>query len=288
MGKAIKLVFLSLFLCVCISVCSQTRNGSVLWEISGNGMPEESYLFGTIHAVPGKHFTIDDSVISNVNKAKTLILELDTDLPLGEMVKAAKRMTLPPGTTIKNFIDSSQYNHLLLYMRDTLNIKEEKIKRYFTFKPVFLQSMILMEIIDKPKALDSEIKKIAGKKKNFIPLETIDEQFDMLDSIPIELQLDLDTNKFTFKEDYYNLLELYLNQDLDGIDSLLFNDPDFQKIEYNLLTKRNYNWMPKIEEAIKKESSFIAVGCGHLIGNNGLIRLLQEKGYLLEPIRFAF
>jgi uncharacterized protein YbaP (TraB family) len=145
-----------------------------------------------------------------------------------------------------------------------------------------------MEIIDKPQAFDSEIKKIAGKKKNFIALETIDEQFDMLDSIPIELQLDLDTNKFTFKEDYYNLLELYMNQDLTGIDSLLLNDPDFQKMEYNLLTRRNYNWMPKIEQSIKKESSFIAVGCGHLIGEDGLIKLLQDKGYVMEPIRFAF
>jgi uncharacterized protein YbaP (TraB family) len=286
MFRTIHLLFLHLFLCVCISVYSQTGNNSVLWKISGNGILEESFLFGTIHAVPGKQFTINDSVISNVKKAKALILELDTDLPISEMLKAAKRMILPAGTTIKNYLDSTQYNHLFLYMRDTLNIKEEKIQRYFTFKPVFLQSMILMEIIEKPQALDSEIKKIAGKKKNFIPLETIDEQFDMLDSIPIELQLDLDTNKFTFKEEYFNLLELYSNQDLDGIDSLMFSDPDFKKIEYNLLTKRNRNWMPIIEQSIKKESSFIAVGCGHLIGEDGLIKLLQDKGYILEPILF--
>ncbi len=278
-----------IFLLLCASSLSfsQKDSSSVLWRISGNGIIEPSYLFGTIHAVPGKQYHFSDSILNNLKNSQTLILEIETDIPLGEMVNIAKRMVLPNGKTIKDFIDSLQYNHLFLYLRDTLNIKEDKIKRYFTLKPVFLQSMVLMEIIDKPKALDSELRKIAGKKKDFIPLETLNEQMDMIDSIPFGQQFDLDTNKFTLKEEYYNLLKLYMNHDLDGIDSLMFSDPEFKNIEYNLLTRRNYNWVPKIEEAVKKEPCFIAVGCGHLIGKNGLIALLGEKGYTLKPVYFS-
>ncbi|MBN1598662.1 MAG: TraB/GumN family protein [Bacteroidales bacterium] len=271
--------------CFCFS---QIKNNSTLWEISGNGLNESSYLFGTLHAVPGKQFEISDSVQKYLNISGTLILEIDPDIPIGEQVKLAQRMFLPKGVTIENYIDSVQYELFYNYLKDSIKIKEGKINRYFTLKPAFMQTMILTEFIDKPKAYDIELKKLAGKKKNFIPLETIDEQMNLLDSIPFEQQLAFNSCNYKLDKEYFSLLNLYLKQDLQGINSLMFSDPEFENIENDLLTERNINWIPKINESIANESSFIAVGCAHLIGDEGLISLLIKEGYILQPIIFSY
>jgi len=52
-----------------------------------------------------------------------------------------------------------------------------------------------------------------------------------------------------------------------------------------MLVKRNLNWIPKIEDLIAKESTFIAVGAAHLAGSMGVINLLREKGFTLTPVK---
>jgi uncharacterized protein YbaP (TraB family) len=41
----------------------------------------------------------------------------------------------------------------------------------------------------------------------------------------------------------------------------------------------------KIEDFLRaKEPYFVIVGAGHLVGNQGIIEILKEKGYLLEQL----
>lgn len=282
-----KTCILTIITFICLGSPAQNDNNSILWKISGNGLKEPSYLFGTIHAVPAARFEIGDTVQKYLDISKTLILELNPDVPMSEQLKLAQRMFLPKGKTIRDYTDSVSFGLFYSYLKDSLQIKEDKINKYLSLKPVFLQAMLLMEYIEKPKTFEIELKNSAGKKKNFKPLETLDEQLNILDSIPFELQLSLDENRYKLDREYNNLLNLYLNQDMERLDSAMFSDPQFQKMEYNLLTKRNGNWVPKIVESVTKESTFIAVGCAHLIGDEGLINLLRLEGYELQPIRFV-
>ncbi|NJO25532.1 MAG: TraB/GumN family protein [Bacteroidia bacterium] len=45
------------------------------------------------------------------------------------------------------------------------------------------------------------------------------------------------------------------------------------------------NWIPVMEDAMKKNSNFFAVGAGHLPGENGVINLLRKAGYTLTPVK---
>ena len=51
-----------------------------------------------------------------------------------------------------------------------------------------------------------------------------------------------------------------------------------------LLDNRNKNWVKQLETILPKKSLFIAVGAGHLSGDNGLINLLRKKGYTVQPL----
>jgi uncharacterized protein YbaP (TraB family) len=57
--------------------------------------------------------------------------------------------------------------------------------------------------------------------------------------------------------------------------------PDFEE---RFLNRRNRNWIPVMENLMQKNPTFVAVGAAHLMGPNGVISLLRQKGYTVSPV----
>lgn len=88
-------------------------------------------------------------------------------------------------------------------------------------------------------------------------------------------------------------VDFYMNGELDSLyksvekmtsspsDSL---DEYQQKGQYNLVAGRNKKWIPVIDSNVKERSCLIAVGAGHLPGEEGLINLLRKEGYIVKPV----
>jgi uncharacterized protein YbaP (TraB family) len=51
-----------------------------------------------------------------------------------------------------------------------------------------------------------------------------------------------------------------------------------------LLINRNKNWIPVMEKAMSTQATFFAVGAGHLPGKDGIISLLRNAGYTVNPV----
>lgn len=56
---------------------------------------------------------------------------------------------------------------------------------------------------------------------------------------------------------------------------------NFEKLE----DERNEKWIDRMAERMDQKSIFFAVGAGHLWGEKGLIHLLKEQGYMVEPVK---
>ena len=52
-----------------------------------------------------------------------------------------------------------------------------------------------------------------------------------------------------------------------------------------LVDTRNLNWIGKLTKMLETKSGVVAVGCLHLVGETGLIKQLQKKGYKVEPVK---
>jgi uncharacterized protein YbaP (TraB family) len=51
----------------------------------------------------------------------------------------------------------------------------------------------------------------------------------------------------------------------------------------SLIVERNNNWMPQLEQCLARETPcLVVVGAAHLVGSDGLLALLQKRGYRVE------
>ena len=134
---------------------------------------------------------------------------------------------------------------------------------------------------------EKELTSLAKKeKKTIIGLETLQEQMEIVGSIPLEDQIeDLKSSTAGMIRDYNEMLAAYTSQNLSDLEKIGTESEGFDKMEAKLLTERNERWVKTIQEQLAKTSTFYAVGALHLVGEEGLINQLQEAGYSLAPIK---
>lgn len=75
------------------------------------------------------------------------------------------------------------------------------------------------------------------------------------------------------KSDKY--YEMFAPQDCEMWKNMMFKQ---------LLKERNTQWMPKLKKLLSERANTVAVGAAHLFGEHGLIALLRQQGYTVEPI----
>ncbi len=261
---------------------------SLLWQISGNGLKQASYLFGTIHLIDQDRFFLGKNTLKKLQKSQELIMELDMENI--DVIELAKSSILEKGTTVKNYMSDSDYTVLQRFMEDSIGITKYNFENgYAKFKPFYLEQLLFTKYMgQRNESYEINLKKIAQDKN--IPvsgLETYEEQLKFLDEIPLETQLkSLITtikNYQTETQELEKLIQLYIHQDLPGLAKAFEEEQDRNMLE-KLLDKRNKNWVPQIRELIQEKACFFAVGAGHLGGENGIIQLLRGQGYTVQPV----
>ena len=84
-----------------------------------------------------------------------------------------------------------------------------------------------------------------------------------------------------FAEDIGRLWEMsrISLSDIPGLDPAEANAM-FDEMEVSLLNNRNRNWLPVITDAARlRDNTVVAVGAAHLIGDNGVLQLLENEGW---------
>jgi len=278
-------------LCVqafCLVTFSQEVSSSLLWEIKGKKVKTPSYLFGTMHLIPQEDFLFPKSLQEKVINSDLLIMEIGG---LSEQMSAVKFLLLDSGNLF-DYFTAIQQDSLFLYFETELNESKESVKaKYGGMKPLVLLQLLTQNAFgENPSSYEMSLEAIA--RKNNVPiegLETIEEQIGFFDKLSMSEQVEMVMSSLrhsaSSKEEMEKLIESYLSQNVDSIASLITNaEVGTDLFEEQFLTQRNIDWIPAIKNHLRKSSCFIAVGAGHLGGEKGIIQLLREEGYTLEPI----
>ncbi len=140
--------------------------------------------------------------------------------------------------------------------------------------------------------MDSYFQQQAVKQgRKVIGLETMEDQLQALyGQYTLERQAEMLARYVREKDknraEMQSMTLCYQNQDLACLQKLLFSTENYRPEEMAaLIDKRNLKWMEKLPVLMETSPVFVAVGAGHLVGENGLVSLLRKQGYTLTPKR---
>jgi uncharacterized protein len=266
---------------------------SLLWEISGNGLRQPSYLFGTYHV-------LKDSYLSQNLRAKTAFLQangvvVETVIDSSAMLQMALRAMMLD-KSLPKLLPSADYK---LVADEFKRATGYDIMLFNQMKPIVTATMLAMAYIESEndtlqtfsgQPLDLYFA-AEGKRagKTVVSLETMEQQMGFLyDHDPVEKQAtDLVTmvrQKDEMLTSGKKITALYLRGDLAAMWKLSQDyEQKFGDMAY-LVKERNANWMKQLPAQMALRPTFIAVGALHLPGPDGLLELLKKAGYTLKPL----
>ncbi len=243
----------------------------LLWRVQrGSGPP--AWLYGTVHDsgaedVPPAAWTVLDA-------APVFVSELGDAEP--DRSKLAELARLPWGQVLDRLLPADDWWELVNAL---LGVMREDDLRHA--RPWFAMVTLRGHMAQSPRpSMDVALAEHARKRGIAVDrLESWDDQLVALDaSVTVaDLSAAIRTRNAVACE-VARLRSAYRTGDIPALIGMLIapvrNDA--------LLVDRNRRWLPQIERYLAGRGAFIAVGVGHLLGDDGLLAALERAGYTVK------
>jgi len=272
---------------------ARAPKGPALWQVSDNDTTV--YLFGTIHLLPRDSKWRTPKLDQALNNSQTLVLEtlIDTANPqqlAGVMAALGFSSGLPP---IGSRIDAAKRPALEAAIVKT-KIPRPMFDRMETWAAAFTLLGVQFQTlgVEGEQGVESVLRKsFAASGKPVDQLETNTEQLTFFDRLPESAQRQLlegaIENPQAMRTQFDGMLKSWLTGDVDEIGKTFNRDlQSSPELKAALLTRRNYNWSQWIERRMAQPGTvMVAVGAGHLAGEESVQRYLQSRGYKVKRLQ---
>lgn len=290
--------FITLVLLIAVTLGAQSQ---LLWKISGNGLQQPSYIFGTYHLSP---LSIKDSIAS-LPQVMQDIRQVYGELVMADMMKPEflaqmqQQTMLPNDTTLKSLFTPEEFEVVSRAVTEYLQVDIALLDR---IKPaaLFQQLTVLFYMKHTPgynpqEQLDASFQQEATEQgKKVGGLETAQSQVDILFNKPLRRQAE-DLYCFVSDPDKVErqakeIIAAYTAQDLDKMLQLMEEkegtscDPTPEEMA-QLLYDRNQAWVKQMPAIMQAAPTLFVVGAGHLPGEQGVLALLKAQDYTVEPMK---
>ena len=273
------------------ALAQEASNNTLLWRISGKSLARPSYLFGTIHMLCADDIQLSDNLKKAIQGSDRVYLELDMD-NMFEMLSVMGKMKMRNDTTLADLLSEAEYEKVKEFFKTHQTILPFSVLE--KYKPMLAASTLMQASMDCKKQIAMEqlvMKEAKSAGKGIRGLETMAYQMSIFDSIPYQVQAKQllqyveSYGKENESKEFEALTKAYRAQQLDKLEALTTKeDMGISNFTEILLYRRNRDWAKKMEEMMGNYSLVIAVGAGHLPGEQGVISLLRKAGYTVEPV----
>lgn len=267
---------------------------ALLWEVSGNGLTEPSYLFGTYHLMDSSFAHQHPIILEKLEQTKVVVGELV--MAPAKMQKLAFKAVMKD-TTLKDLYTDEEYEKVNKMVEKATG---QSLTTFNQFKPALVSQMINLRMMtdeldrdlgSMASALDGYLQSYGRRKdKEIIGLESVQDQVDALfNSLPVEKQadklLEMVGEEDKFRKMAHKLDDCYTAEDLGCLYDLIPESGMTQEEQAALLDERNNRWLEQLPDIMREKGpAFIAIGALHMAGEVGLVNQLREAGYTLKPI----
>ena len=283
------LIFAPFVLFVQDALCQSQK--SFLWKIQSE--VNTVYVLGSLHFAKREIYPLRQEIENAFDQSDFLVVEANVnDIRKADVQKLVETALYPANDTLEKHLSAETYERVKKEIAGA-GIPPELINKQ---KPWFLaMTLVALEIVklglDPNLGIDKYFLSKAEGKKKILELESLDYQIDLLSGLS-----DKDQELFLLytlkdlnimEQELDKMIQAWTSGDTKAMESLMTRSvsedkrlsPIFEKLIYG----RNKEMASKIESFLKtKETYFVIVGAGHLVGNQGIIELLKRKGYRVE------
>ncbi len=259
-----------------------------MWKVE-NG-EATLFLLGSIHALKEEAYPLPAAIEAAFDEAEIAVFEMDLD----DMTKAAIKMmaagTLEKGLTLEEVVgggiwsdfeghieqlgfDASLYQGMKPWMA-ALTVASFELAKHGYLATEGLDTYFSQRAVE------------TGKKR--IALEAVEFQVSLFADLSPENSLAF--LRYTLEDLDAMIPEmdrLYRDWRVGNVqaveEALLEGFEEFPDLSKKLVSDRNRSWMPQIEELLAGDlDAIVVVGSAHLVGEEGVVNLLRQKGYIVE------
>ena len=252
------------------------------------------YLFGTIHLLPQgmtwRTKKMEKALASSDELVTEVVLGSDTTALAKTLLKLGVSPGLPP---IEERVPPEKREQLRAMIKES-GIPAKVLDRLETWAAALqLTSVTFKQLgLDKQQGVEVQLTSaaVAGKGKPLRGLETAEEQFGFFDQLPETVQreflLSVLEQPDEAKRRFAEMMAAWTRGDVDGI-ARSFNDEMFTPaLRQRLLTERNRRWADWLATRLDRPGTiFVAVGAGHLAGEQSVQHFLAAKGLKAKRVQ---
>jgi uncharacterized protein YbaP (TraB family) len=268
-----------------------------LYRFGGGAAP--FYVFGTIHLPDPRLEAFPESLEHALQASQ----RVSTEIPMDEAAQRAlvPLLMLPKGQRLETILPPPLHSRLSsAFLQKGLPFEPfEQLKPW----AITMQVAVLDRIVDiaTQRPIDAVIyQRAKAQKKEVAGLESAREQLEMFDSLSQSEQLELLENALDFRvqaqakhrDVLEELLVAYLRGEDVGIERLMREEyeaesPLARKIMKRVFTDRNQSLTERILKQLRrspKQVQLFAIGCGHVVGADGIVARLRQQGFSAERL----
>lgn len=261
-----------------------------LWRVSSD--TDTLHILGSVHLLRPDAYPLAPTVQHVIDRAERIAFEVDLD-----SMQAAAPIMLQAGmyqsdSTLQQAISDSTYA-LLQSALDTLQLQEAQVRK---MRPWLASLMVTSTVMQRSGykmslGIDQHVyQKAQETGADVIGLETLREQIDILSSassVDPDAYLRYSLENLTASlNQVEQIMAGWRTGDVEKIARVMNEGMDeFPAVREQVLVQRNRNWIAPIETLIEDpKRTLVVVGVGHLVGEESVTKMLQEKGYTVEQL----
>ena len=286
-----------LIVAVCTSTLGYTSSAAqttaagkhFLWTVRSDA--NVLYLAGSVHALGADAYPLPAVFEKAFEASGTLVEELDLGdaASLSAVPMLLARGVYGDGRTFESAVSKETATMVASFKQTGL-----PMEMFRPMKPwmvmLMLTALELQKVgLDANLGLDKYFyDKAMAAKKPVIGLETAEFQIDRFDKMPDVVQEEMLRSTLTELNAQSNELKSMIVAWQRGDTATLEKSVRSSFAGYpaaytSLIAERNRNWIPQLQMCLSTPTPcFVVVGAAHMVGPDGLLALLQQKGYKVE------
>ena len=252
------------------------------------GTSNRVYLLGSIHLLRERDHPLPQVIGDAYEDAETLYMELDMDDldPLATQATITRLGMLEEGISLRDVMGEELYAEAAAAASE-LEIPLEMLDRTEPWYAAITVEQLVLARIGFNAAYGVEmhlLRKASGDGKEILGFETLGQQLGYLDGLSLEAQRKLLMQTLTegaaIREIMDDLILAWRSGDIDYLEQTLLDDlSGYPELYDTIVADRNRLWVDTIDDLLDDgEDYLVIVGALHLVGEDGVPRLLEQRG----------